>query len=69
MKRKESYLFVIRAITKFNNAVKLNIKPNKANIISIFKIPIVLFGLFLVYCKYTIIERLKDKNIYPNIEL
>ena len=68
MKRKESYLY-IRDITKFNNAVKLNINPNKANIISIFKIPIVLFGLFLVYCKYTIIERLKDKNIYPNIEL
>ena len=69
MKRKESYLFVIRAITKFNNAVKLNINPNKTNIISIFKIPIVLFGLFLVYCKYNIIKRLKDKNIYPNIEL
>ena len=69
MKRKESYLFIIRAITKFNNAVKLNINPNKANIISIFKIPIVLFGLFLVYCKYNIIKRLKDKNIYPNIEL
>ena len=68
MKRKESYLY-IRDITKFNNAVKLNINPNKANIISIFKIPIVLFGLFLVYCKYTIIERLKDKNIYPNIVL
>ena len=68
MKRKESYLY-IRDITKFNNAVKLNINPNKANIISIFKISIVLFGLFLVYCKYTIIERLKDKNIYPNIEL
>ena len=68
MKRKEAYLY-IRDITKFNNAVKLNINPNKANIISIFKIPIVLFGLFLVYCKYTIIERLKDKNIYPNIEL
>ena len=68
MKRKESYLFIIRAITKFNNAVKLNINPNKANIISIFKILIVLFGLFLVYCKYTIIERPKDKNIYPNIE-
>ena len=68
MKRKESYLY-IRDIIKFNNAVKLNIKPNKANIISIFKIPIVLFGLFLVYCKYTIIERPKDKNIYPNIEL
>ena len=67
MKRKESYLY-IRDITKFNNAVKLNIKPNKANITSIFKIPIVLFGLFLVYCKYTIIERPKDKNIYPNIE-
>lgn len=67
MKRKESYLY-IRDIIKFNNAVKLNIKPNKANIISIFKIPIVLFGLFLVYCKYTIIERPKDKNIYPNIE-
>ena len=68
MKRKESYLY-IRDITKFNNAVKLNINPNKVNIISIFKISIVLFGLFLVYCKYTIIERLKDKNIYPNIEL
>ena len=69
MKRKESYLFIIRDITKFNNAVKLNINPNKTNIISVFKILIVLFGLFLVYCKYTIIERLKDKNIYPNIEL
>ena len=69
MKRKESYLFIIRAITKFNDAVKLNINPNKTNIISIFKISIVLFGLFLVYCKYTIIERLKDKNIYPNIVL
>ena len=68
MKRKESYLY-IRYITKFNNAVKLNINPNKTNIISVFKILIVLFGLFLVYCKYTIIERLKDKNIYPNIEL
>ena len=67
MKRKESYLY-IRDIIKFNNAVKLNIKPNKANIISIFKIPIVLFGLFLVYCKYNIIKRLKDKNIYPNIK-
>ena len=68
MKRKESYLFVIRAITKFNNAVKLNIKPNKANITSVFKVLVVLFGLFLVYCKYIIIERPKDKNIYPNIE-
>ena len=68
MKRKESYLFIIRAITKFNNAVKLNINPNKAKNNSVFKIPIVLFGLFLVYCKYTIIERPKDKNIYPNIE-
>ena len=68
MKRKESYLFIIRYTIKFNDAVKLNINPNKANIISIFKIPIVLFGLFLVYCKYTIIERPKDKNIYPNIE-
>ena len=67
MKRKESYLY-IRDITKFNNAIKLNIKPNKVNITSIFKISIVLSGLFLVYCKYTIIERLKDKNIYPNIE-
>lgn len=67
MKRKESYLY-IRDIIKFNNAVKLNIKPNKANIISIFKVLVVLFGLFLVYCKYNIIERLKDKNIYPNIE-
>ena len=69
MKRKESYLFIIRDITKFNNAVKLNIKPNKVKDISAFKVLIVLFGLFLVYCKYTIIERLKDKNIYPNIEL
>ena len=68
MKRKESYIFVIRAIIKFNDAVKLNINPNKANIISIFKIPIVLFGLFLVYCKYTIIEIPKDKNIYPKIK-
>ena len=67
MKRKESYLY-IRDITKFNNAIKLNIKPNKVNITSIFKISIVLSGLFLVYCKYTIIERLKDKNIHPNIE-
>ena len=69
MKRKESYLFIIRDTIKFNDAVKLNINPNKTNIISVFKILIVLFGLFLVYCKYTIIERLKDKNIYPNIEL
>ena len=68
MKRKESYLFIIRAITKFNKASKLNINPNKAKNNSVFKIPIVLFGLFLVYCKYTIIERPKDKNIYPNIE-
>ena len=68
MKRKESYLFIIRDTIKFNNAVKLNINPNKANLISVFKILIVLFGLFLVYCKYTIIERPKDKNIYPNIE-
>ena len=67
MKRKESYL-CISDITKFNNAIKLNSKPNKANISSVFKILIVLSGLFLVYCKYTIIERLKDKNIYPNIE-
>ena len=68
MKRKESYLFIIRAITKFNKASKLNIKPSKLKNISIFKILIVLSGLFLVYCKYTIIERPKDKNIYPNIE-
>ena len=68
MKRKESYLFIIRAITKFNKASKLNIKPSKLKNIPIFKVLIVLSGLFLVYCKYTIIERLKDKNIYPNIE-
>ena len=67
MKRKESYLY-IRDITKFNNAVKLNIKPNKAKNISAFKVLIVLSGLFLVYCKYNIIEIPKDKNIYPNIE-
>lgn len=68
MKRKESYLFVIRDITKFNNATKLNIKPSKAKDISSFKVLIVLSGLFLVYCKYNIIEIPKDKNIYPNIE-
>ena len=68
MKRKESYLY-ISDITKFDNAIKLNSKPNKVNILSISKILIVLSGLFLVYCKYSIIERLKDKNIYPNIEL
>ena len=67
MKRKESYLY-IRDITKFNNAVKLNTKPNKFKNIFIFKVLIVLSGLFLVYCKYNIIKRLKDKNIYPNIE-
>ena len=69
MKRKESYIFVIRAIIKFNNAVKENIKPNKLNIISFFKTLVVLFFLFLVYCKYNIIKRLKDKNIYPKIKL
>ena len=68
MKRKESYLY-IKDITKFNNAVKLNVKPSKTKDISAFKVLIVLSGLFLVYCKYTIIERLKDKNIYPNIVL
>lgn len=67
MKRKESYLY-IRDITKFNNAVKLNIKPNKAKNISAFNVLIVLSGLFLVYCKYNITEIPKDKNIYPNIE-
>lgn len=67
MKRKESYLY-INDITKFNNAVKENIKPNKLNIISFFKTLVVLFFLFLEYCKYNIIERAKDKNIYPKIE-
>lgn len=67
MKRKESYLY-INDITKFNNAVKLNIKPSKAKNISVFKTLFVLFILFLVYCKYNIIKRLKDKNIYPNIK-
>ena len=67
MKRKESYLY-ISDITKFDNAIKLNSKPNKANTPSVSKILIVLSGLFLVYCKYTIIERPKDKNIYPNIK-
>ena len=63
MKRKESYLFIIRAITKFNKASKLNIKPSKLKNISIFKILIVLSGLFLVYCKYNIIKRDNDKSI------
>ena len=67
MKRKESYLY-IRDIIKFNDAVKENIKPNKLNIISFFKTLVVLFFLFLVYCKYNIIKRLKDKNIYPKIK-
>ena len=67
MKRKESYLY-IRDIIKFNDAVKLNINPNKANIISFFKTLVVLFSLFLEYCKYNIIERAKDKNIYPKIK-
>ena len=67
MKRKESYLY-ISDITKFDNAIKLNSKPNKANTPSVSKILIVLFGFFLLYCKYSIIKRLKDKNIYPNIE-
>ena len=69
MKRKESYLFIIRAITKFNKASKLNIKPSKLKNIPIFKVLIVLSGLFLVYCKYNIIKRLKDKSVYPNIVL
>ena len=68
MKRKESYLFIIRDTIKFNDAVKLNIKPSKAKNISVFKTLFVLFVLFLVYCKYNIIKRLKDKNIYPNIK-
>ena len=68
MKRKESYLY-IRDITKFNNAVKLNINPSKSKDISAFKVLIVLSGLFLVYCKYNITEILKDKNIYPNTVL
>ncbi len=68
MKRKESYLY-INDITKFNNAVKLNIKPNKLKNISIFKVLIVLFSLFLLYCKYNIIKRPKDKSVYPNIVL
>lgn len=67
MKRKESYLY-IRDIIKFNDAVKENIKPNKLNIISFFKTLVVLFSLFLEYCKYNIIERAKDKNIYPKIK-
>ena len=69
MKRKESYLFIIRAITKFNKASTLNIKPSKLKNISIFKVLIVLSGLFLVYCKYNIIKRPKDKSVYPNIVL
>ena len=68
MKRKESYFIFIKDIIKFIEAVKENIKPNKLNIISFFKTLVVLFFLFLVYCKYNIIKRLKDKNIYPNIE-
>ena len=68
MKRKESYFIFIKDIIKFIETVKENIKPNKLNIISFFKTLIVLFSLFLVYCKYTIIERAKDKNIYPKIK-
>lgn len=69
MKRKKSYLFIIRAIIKFNKANKLSIKPNKLKNISIFKVLIVLFSLFLLYCKYNIIKRPKDKSVYPNIVL
>ena len=68
MKRKESYFIFIKDIIKFIEAVKENIKPNKLNIISFFKTLVVLFSLFLEYCKYNIIKRLKDKNIYPNIK-
>ena len=68
MKRKESYFIFIKDIIKFIEAVKENIKPNKLNIISFFKTLVVLFSSFLEYCKYNIIKRLKDKNIYPNIK-
>ena len=68
MKRKESYFIFIKDIIKFIEAVKENIKPNKLNIISFFKTLVVLFSLFLEYCKYNIIEKAKDKNIYPKIK-
>lgn len=69
MKRKESYLFIIRAITKFNKASTLNIKPSKLKNISIFKVLTVLSDFFMLYCKYSIIKRPKDKSVYPNIVL
>ena len=73
MKRKESYFIFIKDIIKFIKAAKENIKTNKFNIISFFKTLVVLFSLFLEYCKYNIIERAKDKkakdkNIYPKIK-
>ena len=68
MKRKESYFIFIKDIIKFIEAVKENIKPNKLNIISFFKTLVVLFSLFLVYCKYNIIKRDNDKSIYPKIK-
>lgn len=73
MKRKESYFIFIKDIIKFIKAAKENIKHNKLNIISFFKTLVVLFSLFLEYCKYNIIERAKDKkakdkNIYPKIK-
>lgn len=69
MKRKESYIFFIRDNIKFDNAIKLDTKPNNPKNISVFKVLVFLSVLFLVYCKYNIIKTLKDKNIYPNIEL
>lgn len=68
MKRKESYFIFIKDIIKFSKATKENNKPDKANIISLSRVLTVLSGLFLVYCIYNIIERAKDKNIYPKIE-
>lgn len=68
MKRKESYFIFIKDIIKFIEAIKENIKPNKLNIISFFKTLVVLFSLFLEYCKYNIIERDNDKSIYPKIK-
>ena len=69
MKRKESYFIFIKDIKKFSKATKENNKPVKANITSFFKTLIVLFSLLIEYCKYNIIRRVKDKNIYPKIEL
>ena len=69
MKRKESYLFIIRAITKFNKASTISIKLNKVKNISSFKISTILFNFFILYCKYNIIKKPKDKSVYPNIVL